>query len=143
MSDGYHLNTPASEANLERIRLENLKKSLEENIDVLQTQLSECKRDLYEVSMRELILREIYRLAAEHFPRLRRDTGGILTEQDLDELEKWIKRAKSVAGLKDIADALGELEKYKPVHIKSNLYALVQKIIIGGAYHEKKKRPAR
>ena len=40
----------------------------------------------------------------------------------------------------ELKNAILELEKYNASEIKSNLYALVQKIIIGGAYNHGKKK---
>ena len=63
-----------------------------------------------------------------------------LTDADVAEIEKWVGRAKSIDSLEGIANAMRELQKYQPIDIKSNLYALVQKIIIEGAYGQKSKR---
>ena len=80
----------------------------------------------------------IYKLALHHFPRLRNENPDNLTPEDVAELKKWIGRTKSTDGLKDIVNALSELSKYYPKDIKSNLYGLIQKIIMGGAYRVKK-----
>lgn len=107
-------------------------------IDLLRMASDTFEEELYQQKLRLSHLERIYQLAAQEFSRLRREKDNSLTNEDVGELEKWIGRAKSSEGLKDIVDALIELRKYKPVDIKSNLYALVQRIIIGGAYHQNK-----
>jgi|GEM_PF-6399822 len=115
-----------------------LRKAKTENeILALKQELKEYEQKLYDVSIRELHLKEIYRQAAIQFSRLRKLPEAQLTKEDVAELEKWIGRAKSIDGIRDVVDALKELQKYSPVEIRSNLYALVQRIIIGGAYHRK------
>jgi len=100
--------------------------------------LAELERQKYQTSIRELHIWEIYRLAALHFPRLRKEHSITpLTDADVAEIEKWIGRAKSTESLAGIVLAFKELEKYKLSDIRKNLYALVQRIIIGGAYNEK------
>jgi hypothetical protein len=108
---------------IEKGKLEAL---LKETTEKIETKI----RLLYNAQERELHLREILRLAALHFPRLRKQKD--LISADYDELEKWIRRAKSNEGLKSIVLALQEISKYQSYDIKSNLYALVQKIIIEG-----------
>lgn len=120
--------------------LQEKQEALARELETTKAMLSECQRELYEAMLAEAHINEIYRLARIHFPRLHRQKDQGLSEADVMELEKWIARAKSVSGLKDIADALEELQKYYPSDIKSNLYALVQRIIIGGPYHEAKRR---
>lgn len=126
--------------------LRAVEKSREERCDELirtieasKVELSECEANLYNTRIQLVHITEIYRLAMMHFPRLRRETGSGLTQADIDELEKWIGRAKSPDGLKSIVDALSELQKYHPSDIKSSIYAIVQKIIIEGPYPKKKK----
>jgi hypothetical protein len=63
-----------------------------------------------------------------------------LSAEDIAEVEKWISRAKSTDGLKDIKEALEEMNKYYPGEV-SNIYAVIQKIIIGGA-NKSKRKPA-
>jgi hypothetical protein len=84
-------------------------------------------------------IKAIHRLAQYQFSRLRNTPGAGLTVADGLELNKWINRAKSEDGLMQIKCAFEELDKYCPSEIKTNLYALVQKIIIGGAFHKGKK----
>ena len=106
--------------------------------DILQKTTEELHvkaKLLYDAREQELHMREILRLAALHFPRLRKQKD--LMTADFDELEKWIRRAKSNDGLKSIVLALQELGKYQSYDIKSNLYALVQKIIIEGPNNKK------
>lgn len=120
--------------------LQERQEALSRELEATRAMLSECQRDLYEAMLAEAHITEIYRLARIHFPRLRGNKGENLSAADVMEIEKWISRVKSGDGLKDIADALEELGKYYPSDIKSNLYALVQKIIIGGSYHQAKKK---
>lgn len=119
--------------------LEAAIKKLEEEITQRNMTLAQTRRDLYDVSLRELHLREIYRRAKIEIPRLRKDPGH-LTEADVAELEKWIAREKTTEGLARIADAMEELRKYRPFDIRTNLYALIQRIIIEGAYKGRKKK---
>ena len=98
------------------------------------------ERDLYQKRIYLAHIKEIYRLARTQFSRFRRLPEPTLTEADVRELDKWIGRVKGADGLVDIGNALMELNKYNPSEIKSNLYALVQKIIIGGAYNQGKKK---
>jgi len=109
---------------------------LEITINSATEKLDQNKNTLYENLERVLHIQEIQRLAKLHFTRLRKQNE--LTQADYDELEKWIRRAKSNDGLKSIVLALNEIEKYKSYDIKTNLYALVQKIIIEGPNHSKK-----
>jgi len=99
-----------------------------------KNKIDEIESELYKLTQIEPHLTEIHRLAYKHFLRLKKQDH--LTNKDYEELEKWIGRAKSPESLKSIVQALSELEKYYPEEIKTNLYALVQKIIIGGAYHK-------
>jgi hypothetical protein len=98
------------------------------------------ERELYQKRIHLTHIKEIYRLAKIQFSRFRGLPEPTLTEADVRELDKWVGRAKSADGLVDIINALMELNKYQPSEIKSNLYALVQKIIIGGAYNQGKKK---
>lgn len=126
-----------------RKSLEDRKENLTQNLDAIKVELKEIDAELYQIRTRELHISEIYRLAAHHFSRLRRQTGESLMIQDISELEKWIGRARSNEGLKNIVDALMELNKYRPVDITKNIYALVQKIIIEGSYHESQRKQAK
>jgi hypothetical protein len=99
-----------------------------------QEKLSTVQRDLYDLTQKLLHVKEIYRLASIEFPRLRNEPHMALSEADRAELEKWIGRAQSVESMVSITKALEELSKYYPTEIKSNLYGLVQKIIIEGAH---------
>jgi hypothetical protein len=111
------------------------KAQLEETLKMTMERRDQNHKLLYEIQERELHLKEILRLAAIHFPRLRKQTD--LTQADYDELDKWIRRSKSNEGLKSIVSALQEIEKYHSYDIKTNLYALVQKIIIEGPKSKK------
>lgn len=128
------------EATIKKKELVEILQGLEIQRRELEKQRHEVEDALYQVRLREVYLEEIYRLAGIQFRRLRRETGSGLRQEDIQELEKWIGRAKSNEGLEDIVEALKEVQKYRPADIKSNLYALVQKIIIGGAYHRKGKK---
>ena len=126
--------------------LESEKKSLEEKLQSIEntkngylTRLEQIRGSLYKKKVTMCHMEEIFRIARIQFPRLRNYKPERLIEEDNLELIKWIGRAKSDEGLKDIIDALNELGKYHPIDIKQNLYALVQKIIIGGAYKGKRK----
>lgn len=112
---------------------------LEEQRKKLSDRMQKIHRSLYEKNISYNHITEILRLAKVQFSRLRKLPVEALTQGDIEELSKWIGRAKSDEGLKDIVDALNELEKYEPSQIEKNLYALCQKIIIGGAYKKNKK----
>lgn len=99
--------------------------------------IEKSERLLHEKTLSLCNLKEIYRIAKYQFSRLRSLTEPILNETDLQELNKWIGRARTEEGLLDIKLALLELDKFYPSDIKSNLYALIQKIIIGGAFSKK------
>jgi uncharacterized protein YpbB len=133
MADALHMIRQKKLALEERIKTLNL------TIETSKIELEECTAKKYDVFLRELHISEIYRLAKLHFPRLRREKIQELDLKDTLELDKWIDRAKSSESLKAIVDAIQELEKYQPIDIRGNLYALVQRIISGGAYHGKKK----
>lgn len=137
---GKEIELSTNKLSEQRKHFEAKERELKDEIETTQKLLSECQRDLYEVYIRELHVKEIYRLASMHFPRLRREENGGLTVKDILEIEKWIGRAKSSDGLKNIVDALEELKKYKPIDIKSNIYALTQRIIIEGPYKEGPKK---
>lgn len=98
------------------------------------------ERDLYQKKIYMTHIREIFRLAKIQFSRFRKIPEPTLTAADVQELNKWVGRVKAEDGLLDIINALREVEKYKASEIKTNLYALVQKIIIGGAYNQGKKK---
>lgn len=121
-----------------RKTLEDKIARIEKLLENAPAELKKLQADLYSHTIREAHIKEIYRLAEEHFPRLHRTKE--LTEADIQEIEKWVGRAKSADGLVVIVEAVRELEKYSPVDIRRNLYALVQKIILGGAYKEKSRR---
>lgn len=111
--------------------LETLNRHKEE-MNRLRKECDDLSWSLYELSERELKVREIYRLAEIHLPRLQRRAE--MSEKDKSEVEKWVGRAKSLGGLDDIISAFREVDKYKAGDIKINLYALIQKIIIGGPF---------
>ena len=101
--------------------------------------IEKTERSLYEKNIVLCHIREIFRIAKFQFSRLRGKTEQTLTGADVQELNKWIGRVKTEGGLSDIKAALSELDKFYPADIKSNLYALVQKIISGGAYNQSPK----
>ena len=103
----------------------------------LSDRMKKIHQSLYEKTVSLEHINEILRLAKIQFSRLRKIPVETLTSGDIAELSKWIGRAKSDEGLKDIVDALNELEKYEPSQITKSLYALCQKIISGGAYKKK------
>ena len=113
-------------------KLESKKKELESTIQKISS-------DIYKNKIYFLHIEEIYRLAQIQFGRLRNKHGSVLTKEDVAELEKWIGRVKTEDGYRSIIDAFREVEKYFASDIKSNLYALVQKIINDGAYKKNKK----
>jgi len=117
--------------------LKRLKEYYLDNIAITHKIVEEIDQDLFSAKIRSLYINEIYRQAAYHFPRLRREPDKGLLELDIVELEKWISRAKNDESLKDILGALIELRKYRPIDIVKNVYALVQKIIIEGPYNGK------
>jgi chromosome segregation ATPase len=109
---------------------------IETRLKVIRGNLGTLEKDLYDKNLRMLHIKEIYRMAKHQFSRLRNESEPHLTEEDVQELEKWVGRAKSDQGLVNIREALIELNKYLSRDIKLNLYALVQKIIIEGAYKQ-------
>jgi chaperonin cofactor prefoldin len=110
---------------------------LEEQRKKISDRMKRIHQSLYEKTVFLNHINEILHLAKIHFSRLRKSPVETLTPEDMAELNKWIGRAKSDQGLKDIVDALNELEKYEAHQVK-NLFALCQKIIIGGAYKKVK-----
>ena len=108
------------------------------DIEFKKTLLNTLQEKLYQVKQKQLHVEEIMRLAGVQFARLREKPGSGLLPEDLEELEKWMGRARTLDGFRDIVAALRELYKYTPSGIKSNLYALVQKIIIEGPYRKKR-----
>jgi len=125
------------EKSLYRVK-ENLQTLHLKKIQLISEQEA-IERDLYQKKIYLTHIKEIYRLAKIQFSRIRGLPEPTLTEADVRELNKWINRARAEDGLLDIANALRELDKYRGVDIKTNLYALVQKIIIGGAYNQGKR----
>lgn len=99
----------------------------------------ELERKEYELQLNLSHIKEIFRLAKSQFSRLRALPDPKLSDADVKELDKWIGRVKSEDGLLGIRDAIRELDKYNPADIKTNLYALVQKIILEGPYKGAKK----
>jgi len=126
------------EFNLEKIK-QNIQTLALKKLQLISEQES-IERDLYQNRIFLTHIKEIFRLAKIQFSRFRKVPEPTLTEADVRELDKWIGRVKAEDGLLDIINALKEMDKYKPSEIKSNLYALVQKIIIGGAYNQGKKK---
>jgi len=120
------------------LELKKNKDEAEKEIKFKKTILNTIEEQLYNEELRFLHVSRIYRLASLQFPRLRGENSNDLSSEDVKELDKWINRAKSNDGLQNIVDALTELGKYYPKDIKSNVYGLVQKIIIEGAYKVKK-----
>ena len=123
---------------VEILKEECVKLSLE--IKDRQKALEIFQNQLFEEQMKQLHIKEVFRLAKLQFPRLRGEKSNMLSTADVAELEKWLKRAKTTEGIKDIIDAIKELQKYYKADVKTNLYALVQKIIIGGAIHSKRNK---
>jgi hypothetical protein len=120
--------------------LKNDETTLELEIKSRKGKLEFIQGSLYLREQDKIHMEEIFRLASIEFNRLRRQTGQDLTQQDVDELDKLIKRTKSPNGLEDIVKALAELRKYYPDDIRTNLYGLLQRIIIGGPYGGWRKR---
>lgn len=110
--------------------LQKQEEQIEQNLRDMNKELHMVHEELFKSRVSMLYLKEIFRLASLHFPRLRR-TSDALTAEDLQELDKWTGRAKTTDGLKAIVDALKEIGKYQPHQVK-NVYGLVQKIIIEG-----------
>jgi len=106
----------------------------------LSDQLQESRKKAYIKSLYLCHIKEIFRIAKIQFSRLYRRPIDVLTSEDILELNKWINRVKSEDGLRDILDALNELSKYSPGQIRSSVYALTQKIIIGGAFKSVRKK---
>lgn len=113
-------------------------KGMEEELIKCKDQKERIERSIHKKTIFYFHIIEIYRLASYQFCRLRKKSA--MMKEDSLELEKWISRAKSEESLIIIKDALKELDKYNPSEIRGNLYALVQKIISGGAYGQGKKK---
>ena len=140
-----------SSARLEKLQeelgiLQNEEKNIYTQIEAIERKrqsfllrLEQINKSLYEKNVYACHMKEIFRIAKMQFSRLRGSKVEALSLLDVIELNKWIGRVKSEESLKDIVNALNELEKYHPSEIRVNLYALVQKIIIGGAYKQKRK----
>jgi hypothetical protein len=120
--------------------LDDEKGVLNNTIKNAEARLHEISQKLYDLKLWELHVTEIYRLAKLQFIRLRNNGSCHLTGADVAELEKWIGRVRNPEGLENIIEALKELNKYYPHEIRSNLYALVQKIIIEGPYKSRKRK---
>jgi len=126
------------EANLEKIQQEFQDLALKKL--ALQAKKEKAERDLYEKKILYTHIKEIFRLAKIQFSRFRGDSEyQNLTPADIQELDKWIGRVNGEEGLLNIIKALMEVFKYQPSEIKSNIYALLQKIIIEGPYKKKGK----
>lgn len=122
---------------------ENLTESMRKNDaqrKALSDQLQESKKKTYIKTLYMCHTKEIFRIAKIQFSRLYRRPIEVLTPEDILELNKWINRVKTEDGLRDILDALNELSKYSPGQIRSSVYALTQKIIIGGAFKSPRKK---
>jgi GTP1/Obg family GTP-binding protein len=119
--------------------LDERKKSLEKVKAGAEASLRSIEDEYFDTVTRTQSIQEIYRVARIQFGRLRHAPDALLTSKDVQELDKWIGRAKSTTGLMDILKALRALEKYRPIDIKKNLYALVQRIIMEGPYPKKPK----
>lgn len=122
------------------VELSTLDKDVErKTIELEQLKISaeKLRRNLHQKEIYLTHVKEIYRLAKYQFTRLRMQTNMELSSADVVELEKWIGRVKNEDGFTTIKQAIRELDKYSPSEIKSNLYALVQKIIIEGPYSKK------
>ncbi len=116
--------------------------SLLPSLNKVQDEISYLNERLYPLRLRESHLSEILRLASLHLPRLQKHKE--LSLKDIQELEKWIARTKNNDGLINIIEALNELKKYVyPGDIKCNLYGLIQKILVEGAFkkEERVKKP--
>lgn len=111
---------------------------LKNEINASLRTIEKMESDLYTKNINLCHIKEIYRMAKLQFSRLRQVSEPCLTESDIIELNKWISRVNDEKGLIDIRNALVELDKYLPSEIKSNIYALVQTIIVGGAYGQNK-----
>lgn len=141
-SKGNRIILSIEDVSEEKKNLEKVKEEAIQNIEKSKKLLEECQTDLYNVSVKELHIQEIYRLAKIQFSRIRKETEPKLTVADVFELEKLIKRTKDLDGLKRIVDSIRELQKFMPSEVR-NLYALLQKIIIEGPFGETKKTRAR
>jgi len=124
-------------------KIQALTEKITEFSDLLTSskfQLEKSEREIAKKKVNLCHIKEIYRLAKYQFSRLRNSPEMELSSFDIAELDKWIGRVDSEEGLMNIRQALAELDKYAPSEIKTNLYALVQKIIIGGAFSQTKSK---
>lgn len=117
--------------------LKQRKKRLEDLRADAEANLRSIEEDYFDTVTRTQTIEEIYRVARVQFGRLRHTPTALLSQKDVQELDKWIGRAKSITGLMDILRALRALTKFRPIDIKKNLYALVQRIIMEGPYPKK------
>lgn len=111
--------------------------SLKVKISQLMKANYSIELQLYELEQKRLHIKEIFRLAQIHLPRLRKDPNNVLIDSDIAELKKWIGRVKSMDGYMNIIEALKRMANYQPKDVK-NAYALIQKVIIEGPYKPKK-----
>lgn len=123
----------------EEVSICNQLSSLNDQKQKLSERLQKIRSKAFEKRISLDYILEIFRIAKIQFPRLRKSTNETLTSEESQELDKWIGRVKSEQGLKDILDALKELEKYQPHQVRQNIFALCQKIIIGGAFKKRLK----
>jgi hypothetical protein len=120
------------EEKLDLLKKEEIK--LKEIISDKQDNLEKIRSSLYETTQRYFCILKIHHIGSIQLPRLQGREYGELSEKDIIELDKLINRSKTLEGLVNIIEALKELKKYYPHDIKTNLYGLLQKIIIEGAY---------
>jgi len=125
--------------NKEIKKLKDLIAQLEKELQDSKICLESSERRVAGKTINLHLLAEIYRLAQYQFSRLRNQPRKGLSTEDIAEIDKWVDRIKTDEGIGTVLGAFQELDKYQPSEIKSNLYALVQKIIIGGAYGKKGK----
>lgn len=108
-------------------------KRIIEDIKSAKIDLKDIQDQQYTLQEKELHIKEILRVAKIYFPQLRKESEGHITDADIAELDKWIGRTESMEGLKAIITAITSVgSKYKPENIRTNLYALIQKVIIEG-----------
>jgi chaperonin cofactor prefoldin len=124
----------------EEISINNQLKSLDDQKQKLNERLQKIQLGIFKKGIFVCYITEIFRIAKIQFPRLRKSRIEELTPEETQELDKWIGRVKSEQGLKDILEAIKELDKYQPHQVRQNVFALCQKIIIGGAYKNKLKK---
>lgn len=129
--------------NLMDIKKHDLKRIIEKSqneIREVKINLQTAEEQGYILKEKELHIIEIFRQAKIHFPLLRNDPSSSLTVADVAELDKWIGRTKTIDGLKSIITAIKSVgSKYTAKGIHSNLYALIQKVIIEGPKDMRKK----